>query len=117
MFCTGCGNSLGEADHYCAQCGKPNAPGPGPSEKPPSQPQAPAWQRPPFARAMATKKLAGVCSGLARYLDLDVTLMRVIFLAGLILHLSTLFLYLFLWAVMSRDDRPPFNAPSAPKAA
>ena len=111
MYCTNCGNVLGEADRFCSQCGKANAPGPGPVSS------TPPYQRPPFLRAMATKKIAGVCSGVARYLDIDPTLTRVLFVAGMFLHLSTGFLYILLWAVMSRDDQPPYAMPSAPRAA
>lgn len=47
------------------------------------------------------KVIAGVCSGLAEYLNIDVTLVRVIFLAGAILGFSSTFwIYLILWLVV-----------------
>jgi phage shock protein PspC (stress-responsive transcriptional regulator) len=53
---------------------------------------------------MSNKKLAGVCSGVARYLDIDVTLVRVLFIVGVLIKGATVLLYLILWAAMSRDD-------------
>jgi phage shock protein C len=103
MYCTSCGNALGEGDRYCSQCGKANSPGAGGRAPGPEGIQ---WTRPRFERAMGTKKLAGVCSGLARYLGLDVTLVRVAFLVSLLLHGVSALLYLILWAAMPRDDQP-----------
>ena len=59
---------------------------------------------------MATKKtlyripkngmIAGVCAGLADYFDMDVTLMRVIFVAGALLTGIGLLLYIILALVL-----------------
>ena len=43
------------------------------------------------------QKLGGVCSGLARYFDLDPLLVRVAFVAGLIFSGVTAVAYLLLW--------------------
>lgn len=108
MFCTSCGNSLGEADRYCAQCGKANSPGPGAAS--PRQLWAggahPETYR--LARDMRENKIAGVCAGIARYLGWDVTLVRVGFIVLVLLKGVSLLAYLILWIVMPRDDRPPF---------
>jgi phage shock protein PspC (stress-responsive transcriptional regulator) len=53
---------------------------------------------------MGNKKIAGVCSGIARYFHIDVTLVRVLFIAGLLLHGITLLAYVILWVAMPRDD-------------
>ena len=45
-------------------------------------------------RDTENKKIFGVCSGLADYLDLDLTLIRVIWLAAVLLGGSGLLLYL-----------------------
>ncbi|HPE00191.1 MAG TPA: PspC domain-containing protein [Bacillota bacterium] len=45
-------------------------------------------------RDTENKKIFGVCSGLADYLDLDVTLVRVLWLAAVLLGGSGLLLYL-----------------------
>jgi phage shock protein C len=46
------------------------------------------------------KKLFGVCSGLANYLDVDPTVMRVIFLVALFMFGTGLLLYIILALVM-----------------
>ena len=48
------------------------------------------------------KMIAGVCAGLAEYLSLDVTLIRVVFLLTLILHGCGLVPYIVLWIVMPK---------------
>jgi len=46
------------------------------------------------------KKIFGVCGGLGEYFDVDPTIVRVIFLAGLIIFGTGLLLYLVLALVM-----------------
>lgn len=43
------------------------------------------------------KKIAGVCSGLALYLGVDIVIIRVIFLIALICGLSGFWIYLLIW--------------------
>lgn len=110
MFCTSCGNSLGEADRYCAQCGKANSPGPG-AASPRLLPAGDSRinsETYRLVRDMRENKIAGVCAGVARYLGWDVTLVRVGFIILVLLKGVSLLAYLILWIVMPRDDRPPF---------
>lgn len=53
-------------------------------------------------RNMDDKVFAGVCSGLASYFDIDVTLIRVIFVIVFILGGSAFFAYIILWVVMPK---------------
>ncbi len=53
-----------------------------------------------FTRDASNKKLGGVCSGIARYLDIDPLLMRAIFLIAFILAGAGLLVYLILWLIM-----------------
>ena len=47
------------------------------------------------------KKFAGVCGGLAEYFEIESTIIRIVFLAALILGLgSPGLIYLILWVVM-----------------
>lgn len=46
------------------------------------------------------KKVAGVCSGIAAYFNVDVTLIRVIFVIALIVYGSALLAYIILWVAM-----------------
>jgi phage shock protein PspC (stress-responsive transcriptional regulator) len=55
-------------------------------------------------RDMANKKIAGVCAGMARHLDWDVTLIRVGFLAMVLFKGLGLIAYLIAWIAMPRDD-------------
>ncbi len=51
----------------------------------------------PLYRDTADKKVGGVCSGLARYFDLDPLLVRVAFVAGIIVSGVSLIVYPILW--------------------
>ena len=54
------------------------------------------------------RKIVGVCSGLARYFDTDVTLVRLVFALLIMLGGSGLIIYLVAWMIMpaasSTDD-------------
>ena len=52
------------------------------------------------------KKLGGVCSGLAAYFDIDVTLIRIIFLALLIGCGFGFWLYIIIWIVAPKAITP-----------
>jgi len=52
------------------------------------------------------KKIAGVCSGLAMNLDVDVTLVRVLMLAALIFGAAGFWIYIILWIVVPLADTP-----------
>ena len=52
-----------------------------------------------FYRDAEHKRIAGVCSGLALYLNIDVTLVRIVFLVALICGSAGFWIYLVLWIV------------------
>jgi len=52
-----------------------------------------------FYRDMDDKKIAGVCSGLAAYLDVDVTLVRILFVIALICGSAGFWVYLVFWII------------------
>jgi phage shock protein C len=55
---------------------------------------------------MRMKKIAGVCAGFAEYLEIDVTVMRIIFLALAILPPAIGGIaYVIGWIAMPRDDQ------------
>ena len=57
-----------------------------------------------FTLDRQNKKIAGVCAGLANYFDIDVTLVRVLFVAALFLGFSLGFwVYLILWIIAPKD--------------
>jgi phage shock protein PspC (stress-responsive transcriptional regulator) len=51
----------------------------------------------------ANKKIAGVCAGFARYLDCDVTLIRVVWLVVMLIAGVGLLAYLAAWILMPTD--------------
>ena len=53
-----------------------------------------------LVRSSLDKKIAGVCGGLARYFDIDATLVRVIFVLLTLFSGGGLILYIILWLVM-----------------
>ena len=53
-----------------------------------------------------TRKLGGVCGGLATYFDIDVTLVRVLFLASLFFGGFGFWLYLIVWIVAPKAVTP-----------
>ncbi|HZM16386.1 MAG TPA: PspC domain-containing protein [Candidatus Krumholzibacteria bacterium] len=58
-----------------------------------------------FYRIESEKKIAGVCVGLAEYLNIDVTLVRVLFVLFGLGGGTAVILYLILWVVSpSRPD-------------
>jgi phage shock protein C len=46
------------------------------------------------------KKLAGVCSGLAEYFDIDVTLVRVAFIVAVLAGFSGILAYILFWVIV-----------------
>lgn len=50
-------------------------------------------------RSSSDKKIAGVCGGLADYLDIDSTVVRIVFLIALICGTFGLWAYLIIWLV------------------
>ena len=63
MYCNACGKTTAEDGRFCPYCG--NVVGIPPSPK-------------KLMRSRADRKIGGVCAGLARYLDLDVSLVRIL---------------------------------------
>ena len=49
------------------------------------------------------KKIAGVCAGIANYLDVDVTVVRIIFLCALLFGFFGFWFYLIIWAIAPQE--------------
>ena len=55
-------------------------------------------------RVMADKKIAGVCSGFAEYFDMDVTLVRLIWVGLFLLPPSPgLIIYIIAWIILPKN--------------
>ena len=105
MYCTGCGSELPESFRFCPQCGASKAGAP---------PGNTASRLRSLTRPQETKKIAGVCAGIARYLQMDVTLVRILvaILAVYPPGLGLLF-YIICWIVMPRDSYAPLHKMNA----
>lgn len=90
MYCTQCGQRLDDTARFCTACGKPTTI---------EAAAAPAPKK--LRRIVAQKKIAGVCAGFAEYFGTDLTLMRVIWLALVLLPPQIgLIGYIIAWAVL-----------------
>ena len=58
-----------------------------------------------FVRSIDDKSIAGVCGGIAEYFGIDSTLVRIIFVVGVIAGFSTGLLYFVLWIVTAKQSR------------
>jgi phage shock protein C len=106
MFCTQCRFELEDEDLFCAKCGNPTRPGY-------SAPRAGLAAI--LSRPVDRKKIAGVCAGFARYFAMDVTLMRILWIALTIVTGGLgLLVYLGAWILMPKDY--PAASAAAPAA-
>ena len=100
MYCSNCGKSIDDSSVFCPFCGARVA-GQGSSGF-----AIPSSKR-PFARYSNDKKIAGVCGGVARYFDLDSSLVRAIWLLCSLLWGAGLIAYIVLWIAMPLDPAGP----------
>jgi phage shock protein C len=98
MYCSSCGKEIGEHPAFCQFCGAAVAPVPT---------FAAGAAKRPFARYRTDKKIAGVCGGVARYFDLDSTVVRAVWLLCVLVGGCGLLAYLVLWIVMPLDPESP----------
>jgi phage shock protein C len=106
MFCTKCGTELHDQDRFCAQCGLTTSRSATESATPKRR----------LARSMQDKKIAGVCSGFAHYMDLDVILVRIVWLTLALASGVGFVAYLIAWIVMPKDSQY-YTAPVAQPSA
>jgi len=58
-----------------------------------------------LTRSRSDRMIAGVCGGLARYFNVDPSLIRLAFALAFVFGGSGLLLYLILWVVLPADAR------------
>ena len=103
MFCTKCGVELKETDRFCSQCGDTTGRG--------VRPAVAGNPHNRLTRPRDDRKAAGVCSGIARYMGVDVTLIRVLMVVLAIWPPGVaVIVYVVCWAVMPND---PLLLPAA----
>ncbi len=69
-----------------------------------------------LVRSTTDKMLAGVCAGVAKYFDIDTTLVRILFVIFALAGGPGLLAYIVLWLVMPEDTAagvPPMSEPPA----
>jgi phage shock protein C len=106
MYCTGCGTQLNPTDLYCSQCGAVTGNAP--------RPQQQAYAEKRLLRSRTDSKIAGVCGGVAEYMGVDSTVVRLVWLfAAIFPPLPGLFAYLVAWIVMPKEPWPAAAAEPA----
>lgn len=103
MYCSACGTQLEERYAYCHHCGRPTNPE---STSPWGVPRA-------LTRPLWARKISGVCAGFARYFDVDVTVMRIIWLVIALLTGIGFIAYLVAWVAMPAEERLAMPSPHA----
>jgi phage shock protein C len=86
MYCNYCGKQIPDDAQLCAYCGK-RVTG-----------AAPARRR--LMRAREGRKIAGVCQGFAEYFDVDVTLVRLLWVVVAFCGAFGVIAYIVAWIVM-----------------
>ena len=55
-------------------------------------------------RSITDKMLAGICGGLAKYFEVDSTLIRLAFAFAVVLAGTGILAYLILWVIVPKED-------------
>ena|SRR5690349_9386683 len=100
MYCNYCGKVIQDDANVCAYCGR--------------RVGAVAARR-RLMRPRQGRKLAGVCAGFAEYFDLDVTLVRLVWLIVAVVTGVGLLTYPIAWILMP-EEPPLLTAPAGQQA-
>jgi len=112
MICSSCQKEIAPGSNFCYHCGAKQA-NTGQAQAAPAA-TAPS-SRKKLMRSSTDKKLGGVCAGVGAYLDLDVTLVRVLWVLAFLCGGTGLLLYVILWIVLPVEPLyVPVATPTSP---
>jgi len=92
MYCPQCGREYTEKVNYCCHCGAALF--------------APAPAQKKLTRSRSDVKIAGVCGGLAKYLDMDPTLVRLVWVMLAIFVGWGVIGYIIAWIILPEEPAP-----------
>jgi phage shock protein C len=109
MYCTKCGTQNSDGSRFCTACGASTETGAGGYAG--GNPAAAGYTASGTAasgkrlrRIIADKKIAGVCAGFAEYFDMDVTLVRLIWLALVLIPPAPgVIIYIVAWIILPKS--------------
>lgn len=103
MFCPRCGKEYPGQVNFCSQCGQAIPP----SGTPPRVEKK-------LMRSRTDHKIAGVCGGLGNYMDVDPTLIRLVWVLLIFFGGTGVLAYIIAWIVMPEE---PLAKPARGEAA
>jgi phage shock protein C len=104
MYCTRCGTQIQETDNFCAACGDETPRATETRRESASSRIAPRR----LYRLVDDKKIAGVCAGLAKYFNVDVTLVRLAVITAIVFSGGIgLLAYIAAWIIMPTEPSIP----------
>jgi phage shock protein C len=108
MMCPNCRREIADYSNFCYFCGSRQS----------VAPSGPAVAHKRLMRSVTDRKIAGVCGGVAAYLELDSTVVRIVWvlLAIFPIPFSAVVGYFVAWLVMPEAPLPSPVA-TAPEAA
>lgn len=86
MFCPKCGKEYTASVNFCCQCG--------------AAMYTPARVEKKLMRSRTNTKIAGVCGGLGEYMDVDPTLIRLVWVLLVFFAGTGILAYIIAWIVM-----------------
>jgi phage shock protein C len=89
MFCPQCGRESSNRVNFCCQCGAAMF--------------TPPASRKSLHRSRVNRKIAGVCAGFAEYLDLDPTLVRIVWVMLAVFGGCGVLGYIIAWIIMPEE--------------